>query len=39
MSPKSLSPRLQVLKTEIEGYAWEFGLDVFETVFEVLSYD
>src|SRR5215813_1917946 len=39
MSPKSLSPRLKDLKTEIEGYAREFGLDFFETVFEVLSYD
>src|SRR5260370_40492915 len=39
MSPKSLSPPLSQLKTEIEGYAREFGLDFFETVFEVLSYD
>ena len=35
--PKSLTPRLQDLKTEIEGYARAFGLDFFETVFEVLS--
>ena len=37
--PKSLSPRLADLKAEIEGYAREFGLDFFETVFEVLTYD
>jgi stage V sporulation protein R len=37
--PKSLSPRLLDLKKEIEGYAKEFGLDFFETVFEVLSTD
>lgn len=35
--PKSLTPRLQDLKKEIEGYAKAFGLDFFETVFEVLS--
>lgn len=37
--PKSLTPRLQDLKKEIEGYAKAFGLDFFETVFEVLSTD
>ncbi|MEW5738361.1 MAG: SpoVR family protein [Myxococcota bacterium] len=37
--PKSLTPRLQDLKKEIEGYARSFGLDFFETVFEVLSTD
>ena len=37
--PKSLTPRLQDLKTEIEGYARAFGLDFFEQVFEVLSTD
>src|ERR1700736_4128532 len=39
MSPKSLSPRLEDLKREIEGHARAFGLDFFETIFEVLSYD
>src|SRR6185312_12419837 len=39
LMPKSLTPRLQDLKTEIEGYAKAFGLDFFETVFEVLSTD
>jgi stage V sporulation protein R len=37
--PRSLTPRLADLKQEIEGYAREFGLDCFETVFEILSYD
>ncbi len=37
--PKSLTPRLQDLKVEIEGYARAFGLDFFEQVFEVLSTD
>jgi stage V sporulation protein R len=37
--PKSLTPRLSALKEEIEGYARAYGLDFFETIFEVLSYD
>ena len=37
--PKSLTPRLAQLKDEIEGYARAFGLDFFETVFELLGYD
>jgi len=37
--PKSLTPRLAQLKEEIEGYARAFGLDFFETVFELLGYD
>jgi hypothetical protein len=37
--PKSLTPRLAQLKDEIEGYARGFGLDFFETVFELLGYD
>ena len=35
----SLPPRLQKLKDQIEGYARDYGLDFFETIFEVLSYD
>ena len=35
----SLTPRLHDLKLEIEGYAREYGLDFFETIFEVLNYD
>ncbi len=35
----SLTPRLAELKQEIEGYARGYGLDFFETIFEVLSYD
>ena len=37
--PKSLTPRLAALKETIEGYARGFGLDFFETVFEMLGYD
>ena len=37
--PKSLTPRLATLNKEVEAYAREFGLDFFETVFEVVTYD
>ncbi len=37
--PKSLTPRLADLKDTVEGHARAFGLDFFETVFELLSYD
>src|ERR1700722_14110202 len=37
--PKGLPPHLEALRKEIEGYAHGYGLDFFETVFEVLSYD
>jgi stage V sporulation protein R len=33
----SLPPELRALKTEIEGYARGFGLDFYETIFEVLD--
>jgi stage V sporulation protein R len=33
----NLPPHLQALKQEIEGYAREFGLDFFETIFEVID--
>src|SRR5215208_50349 len=39
MSPKSLTPRLSDMKVEIEAHAKAYGLDFFETVFEVLGYD
>lgn len=35
----SLTPELRVLKDEIEGYAREYGLDFFETIFEVVDAD
>jgi len=35
----TLPPRLQRLREEIEGYARDYGLDFFETIFEVLTYD
>lgn len=34
-----LPPHLHDIRQEIEGYAREYGLDFWETVFEVLSYD
>jgi stage V sporulation protein R len=34
-----LPPHLQALKEEIEGYARGYGLDFFETVFEVVDAD
>jgi len=35
----NLPAHLRVLKDEIEGYAHEFGLDFFETIFEVVDAD
>ncbi|HLT31385.1 MAG TPA: SpoVR family protein [Myxococcaceae bacterium] len=35
--PKPLTPRLEALRVQIEGYARDYGLDFFPTVFEVLS--
>ncbi|GIW81255.1 MAG: stage V sporulation protein R [Gemmatales bacterium] len=35
----SLPPNLRALKEEIEGYAREYGLDFFETIFEVVDPD
>ena len=34
-----LPPHLQALKEEIEGYASDYGLDFFETIFEVIDAD
>jgi len=36
---RSLPPRLADLEQEIKGYAKEFGLDFYEVIFELLSYD
>src|SRR5437667_10501510 len=33
----NLAPDLRALKEEIEGYAREYGLDFYETIFEVLE--
>ena len=35
----SLSPELEAARKEIEGYARDYGLDFFETIFEVLDAD
>src|SRR4051812_8447183 len=37
--PMELPPRLHDMRKELEGYAREYGLDFWETVFEVLTYD
>jgi stage V sporulation protein R len=35
----NLPSHLRVLKDEIEGYARDYGLDFFETIFEVVDAD
>lgn len=35
----SLTPELSAFKDEIRGYAREYGLDFYETIFEVIEYD
>src|SRR4051812_30112463 len=35
----ALPPHLLDLRREVEGYAKGFGLDFYETIFEVLGYD
>src|SRR5256885_9864486 len=35
----TLPPHLRNLKVEIEGYAREYGLDFYETIFEVIDAD
>jgi len=37
--PRGLTPQLAELKETIEGYARGYGLDFFETVFELVTYD
>jgi len=37
--PTSLPPHLWDIKVEVEQYARDYGLDFFETSFEVLDYD
>lgn len=36
---RQLPSRLQDLQHEVEGYAREFGLDFFEVIFELLTYE
>jgi len=36
---QSLSPELSSIKDVIEGYAFEYGLDFYETFFEVLDFE
>jgi stage V sporulation protein R len=37
--PKPLTQRLEDLRVEIEGHAKAFGLDCFNTIFEIVSYE
>jgi stage V sporulation protein R len=39
LTSTSLPPELAEAQEEIKGYALEYGLDFFETIFEVLDYD
>jgi stage V sporulation protein R len=34
-----LPDHLEAIRAEVEGYAVDFGLDFFDTIFEVVSYD
>src|SRR5262249_47882961 len=35
----NLSPEIEKVRDEIKGYAVDYGLDPFETIFEILDYD
>ncbi len=35
----NLTPELEAERVRILGYAKEAGLDIFETIFELISYD
>lgn len=35
----NLSPELEQIRNEIHGYALEYGLDPFDTIFEILDFD
>ena len=35
----NLPPEYEKIKEEIEGYARDYGLDFFETIFEMVDYD
>ena len=35
----SLTPELEAIRKEVEGYAREYGLDFFEVIFEILDFD
>jgi stage V sporulation protein R len=39
ISRRALPPRLADIKKEVEAYARQFGLDFFDTIFEVLTYE
>jgi len=35
----NLTSEIEIVKNEIKGYALEYGLDFFETIFEMIDYD
>lgn len=37
--PMPLTPELEAARREIEGHAREFGLDFYDTIFEILDYE
>ena len=36
---RTLTPRLEELRSEIRGYAVDYGLDFFEVIYELVDYD
>jgi stage V sporulation protein R len=38
LTVRTLSPELEAMRKKIEGWAREYGLDFYETIFEVLDY-
>ncbi|MCK5690877.1 SpoVR family protein, partial [Myxococcota bacterium] len=36
---RRLPENLEAIRVKVEGYARDYGLDFYDTIFEVLSYD
>ncbi len=39
VKPSSLTPELEAMRVKIEGYARAYGLDFFDTIFELVDYE
>ena len=39
LTVRTLSPELEAMRKKIEGWAREYGLDFYETIFEVIDAD
>ena len=39
VKPSSLTPELEEIKEKMEGYARGYGLDFFETIFELVDFE